>query len=188
MDNRSKLQENALRLFSDRGYDSVGVQEIVEACGVKKPTLYHYFGSKLGLLESIFQEKFIKLKEKVLQAANYQHDITKNLIDLTKVFFYYANDNKKLYRMQLTMYFFPPENEAHKIAIKYNSELHQIFEDLFKRATVDHGNFQQRHQIYSATFLGMINTYIGLYLNEFIVFSEDLIYRIVHQFMHGIFS
>ena len=33
MDNRSRLLECALDLFTARGYDAVGVQEIVDAAG-----------------------------------------------------------------------------------------------------------------------------------------------------------
>ncbi len=56
MDNRSTLLKCALDLFAARGYDGVGVQEIVEAAGVTKPTLYHYFGSKQGLLQALLEE------------------------------------------------------------------------------------------------------------------------------------
>ena len=43
----------AEELFYSKGYDAAGVQEIVERAGVTKPTLYYYFGSKLGLLQAI---------------------------------------------------------------------------------------------------------------------------------------
>ncbi|HIS80092.1 MAG TPA: helix-turn-helix transcriptional regulator [Candidatus Scatomonas merdavium] len=39
MENRERLLEAALSLFYEKGYDAVGVQEIVEAAGVTKPTL-----------------------------------------------------------------------------------------------------------------------------------------------------
>ena len=55
-DNRTGLLHSALTLFATRGYDAVGVQEIVENAGVTKPTLYHYFGNKLGLLETLLEE------------------------------------------------------------------------------------------------------------------------------------
>ena len=34
MDNRATLLEQALQLFAQRGYDAIGVQEIVEQAGV----------------------------------------------------------------------------------------------------------------------------------------------------------
>ena len=39
-----------------------------------------------------------------------------------------------------------------------------------------------------ATFMGMINTYIGLALNGYILLDQKLINQALHQFMHGIFS
>ena len=53
MDNRQLIIEKALELFCARGYDAVGVQEIAEQSGITKPTLYYYFGSKQGLMETI---------------------------------------------------------------------------------------------------------------------------------------
>ncbi|MBO8185572.1 TetR/AcrR family transcriptional regulator [Streptomyces spirodelae] len=44
----------ATRLFAEQGYDRTSVQEIVEAAGVTKGALYHYFGSKDDLLHEIY--------------------------------------------------------------------------------------------------------------------------------------
>ncbi|MEV4219783.1 helix-turn-helix domain-containing protein [Nonomuraea sp. NPDC049725] len=43
---RRHLAEVALRLFDERGYDAVTVNEIAEAAGVAKVTLFNYFPSK----------------------------------------------------------------------------------------------------------------------------------------------
>src|SRR5881392_2327171 len=39
----------AERVFTERGYHAASMGEIAEACGVTKPMLYAYFGSKEGL-------------------------------------------------------------------------------------------------------------------------------------------
>ena len=62
MDNRQLIMEKALELFCARGYDAVGVQEIAEQSGITKPTLYYYFGSKQGLMETILEENSHILK------------------------------------------------------------------------------------------------------------------------------
>ena len=66
MDNRQLIIEKALELFCARGYDAVGVQEIAEQSGITKPTLYYYFGSKQGLMETILKENSHILEEMLI--------------------------------------------------------------------------------------------------------------------------
>lgn len=49
-----RLLATATRLFAEQGYDRTSVQEIVEAAGVTKGALYHYFGSKDDLLHEVY--------------------------------------------------------------------------------------------------------------------------------------
>ena len=48
MDNRMNILEKALHLFYEEGYDAIGVQELADAAGVTKPTLYHCHGRICG--------------------------------------------------------------------------------------------------------------------------------------------
>lgn len=43
---RAQLLELGLRLFSERAYDEVSIDDIARAAGVSKGLLYHYFGGK----------------------------------------------------------------------------------------------------------------------------------------------
>ena len=94
MDNRSNILSCALRLFATRGYDAVGVQEIVEAAGITKPTLYHYFGSKQGLLDALLKEYFDQLYREVKSASVYRRDLPHTLNQVAKTYFDFANRNK----------------------------------------------------------------------------------------------
>jgi AcrR family transcriptional regulator len=62
-----RLLAAATRLFADRGYDRTSVQEIVEAAGVTKGALYHYFGSKEDLLQEIYA-RVLRLQQERLDA------------------------------------------------------------------------------------------------------------------------
>jgi AcrR family transcriptional regulator len=62
-----RLMAAATRLFSERGYDRTSVQEIVEAAGVTKGALYHYFGSKDDLLHEIYG-RLLRLQQERLDA------------------------------------------------------------------------------------------------------------------------
>ncbi len=188
MDNRTKIINCALKLFAARGYEAVGVQEIVEAAGITKPTLYHYFGSKQGLLESALKENFEPLYQAAKQAAAYNGDLPLTLNRVVATYFNFARDNAIFYRIQLAMWFAPPNSEPFRLVSRLNNDLYQLLEDLFRQAAREHGNMKGRQRAYATTFLGMINTYIGLALNGYVELNDQLVYQASHQFMHGIFS
>ncbi len=188
MDNREKLLDCALTLFAGRGYDAVGIQEIVEAAGVTKPTLYHYYGSKRGLLDALLEKYFSEILAEERRAADYHGDLPLTLTKITQSYFAFARKYPYFYRLQLTMHFAPPESESNQAVTRYNLEQHRILEEMFRNAVIQHGNMRGREKAYAATLLGMINTYIGIYLGGHIQLEDGLVYKAVHQFMHGIFS
>jgi AcrR family transcriptional regulator len=188
MDNRARILSNALKLFAARGYDAVGTQEIVDAAGITKPTLYHYFGSKEGLLQALMGTYFEELYQAVCGAAAYQHDLPLTLDRVVLAYFNFADKHRQYYRLQLSMWFAPVDSIPFKTVAEINQKQQQLLEDLFLQAATDHGNMQGRHRMYAATFLGMINTYVSLALNGYASMDDELVYKAVHQFMHGIFS
>jgi AcrR family transcriptional regulator len=187
-DNRSALLSHALRLFAARGFDAVGVQEIVEAAGVTKPTLYHYFGSKCGLLEAVLREHFEALIGAVENAADYHGDITLTLRAVVKAYFDFARENGTFYRFQLALAFAPLESDGFQAVLQYHERQFALLEQLFVLAAVDHGNMRGRHRRYAVTLLGLINSMITLWLHGHVILDEALVYNATHQFMHGIFS
>src|SRR5262245_50396974 len=60
--------DRAMKLFHARGYDAVGVAELVAAFGIKPPSFYAAFGSKLGLLERAL-ERYGKSEANVFATA-----------------------------------------------------------------------------------------------------------------------
>lgn len=188
MENRANILNCALLLFASKGYEAVGVQEVCEAAGITKPTLYYYFGSKRGLLDALFGEYFTLLLQVVKEAADYQHDLPLTLHRVAAVYFRFASEHEDFYRMQLAMSFAPPESDPTQAMFVYGRDQYFLLEELFVGAAADHGNMKGRQRAYAVTFLGMINSYISLWLLGHIVLDDALTFQAVHQFMHGIYS
>lgn len=55
---RDLLLAAALKLFTDKGYASTTVREIVAKAGVTKPVLYYYFQNKEGIYLEILRDPF----------------------------------------------------------------------------------------------------------------------------------
>lgn len=185
MDNRTRILDCARQLFSARGYDAVGIQEIVDTAGVTKPTLYHYFASKHGLLESLLETDFAGFADRLREAAASPGNLPQALEKVIRVYFENARQHPQFYRMRLSMYFAPPDSEPNLAVIGYMMEQFEIIETLFAQAL---SHMHNRRQSYAATFIGTIDTYIGLFLNRQIELTDALAHQAAHQFMHGIYS
>ncbi|MGN0354257.1 MAG: TetR/AcrR family transcriptional regulator [Muricoprocola sp.] len=56
MNTKQKILLESLRLFSQRGYDAVSVEQIAVAVGIKAPSLYKHYKSKKDIFHAIFEE------------------------------------------------------------------------------------------------------------------------------------
>ncbi len=187
-DNRARLLTVATRLFARHGYEAVGVQQLAEAAGVTKPTLYHYFDSKRGLLEALLADGFADFFATLDGAAPYSRDLLVPLTAYADAYFDFAARRRDLYRLQLALWFAPPQGEAFAAIAPYTERQQRFFEAFFARAARDHGNMVGRQRAYALTFLGLLNTYAALLLNDRLQPDTEMTCHAVRQFMHGIFS
>ena len=183
-----KLLDTLKLLLKDKEFNAITTAEIAKVAGVNEALIYKYFGSKRGLLEALLGGYFEDLHRRVREAAAYSGDLPAALTRTAAAFFDFARDHPGFYRLQLALWFAPQDSEGHAVVSGLNQESHQILEDLFARASADHGNMRGRSQAYAATFLGLIHTYIGLALNGHARLNDALLQQAVHQFQHGIYS
>ena len=52
-DQREAILTHAARLFAEHGYPATSMNQVAQACGLSKATLYHYYRDKYALLVSI---------------------------------------------------------------------------------------------------------------------------------------
>jgi AcrR family transcriptional regulator len=187
-DNRTTILDEALKLFAARGYDGVGVQQICAAAGVTKPTLYHYFGSKGGLLTALVQERSAPFRAALAAATDYKGNLPVTLQRVATAYFDFAVSQPLLYRLLVGLWFIVPDDEAFQAVLAINAEQQRLVERMFEQATADHGNMRGRHRVYAATFIGTLNTYAGIALNGYGPLDNEAILQVIHQFSHGIYS
>ncbi len=66
---REALIAAARKLFTERGYEEVGTEEIVRAAGVTRGALYHHFGDKASLLEATYERIEAESTERVARVV-----------------------------------------------------------------------------------------------------------------------
>ena len=71
-DTKQRILDEALRLFSQSGFDSVSVERIASAVGIKAPSLYKHFKSKRDIFDSIIERvnKMDSEKARVYEMPN----------------------------------------------------------------------------------------------------------------------
>ena len=185
---RSRLLHCALDLFAEHGYDAVGVQRVVSTAGVTKPTLYHHFGNKRGLLDALLEAHFAPFNEKLRHAAAYQHDLTQTLERFSATYLEASLSEPNFTRLRLTLLFAPPESEAFRAVAPWLERQEELVTELFERASYDHGNMNGRQITLASSLLGTLNTYVGLSLSGYLTLDDATRNQMLRQFMYGIFS
>lgn len=192
---KESILHHALELFSARGFESVGVQELVNAAGTSKPTLYYYFGNKEGLLKEILESNYATLGAVLRRVAIYRpnpadyfSDVYPVLKNTVTAYFDFAEQHETFYRMALSMQYLPPTSQTAMLAKTRHQEQYNIVEELFTRISAVHRNMRRKERRYAWNLIGMVNSHIGLWYGGHIRLTEAVAADAVRQYMHGIFS
>lgn len=188
--NREKILECALHLFYTKGYDAVAVQEIVNAAGITKPTLYYYFKSKQGVLECLIEENGKAFNQRLREATQFEGDFPVVLTHVMKTFLAMAAEKKEFYLLMIGLFFYARDNEAYK-GIKWCMvEQFRIIKEFFQRMSLQIPDVKAREEELAIAFTGTINYYILFYFEgeEYPenLLQEKTIEGLIEQFLYGV--
>ena len=116
MNTKEKIIDEALTLFSEKGYANVFVGDIADRVGIKAPSLYKHYKNKKAIFDAIIEEMNRRFTEqaKAMQingtdaaadAGIYKNLSEDQLIKLGREFFlYYLHDDyNRKFRKMLTL-------------------------------------------------------------------------------------
>jgi AcrR family transcriptional regulator len=98
----------ALDLFAVKGYDATSVREICEAAGITKPTLYHFFGSKDGVLQALVHSGFEQYRTLVNAAIDSAGSFEDRIKVLARSLFDSASAKPHFWRFMHSVIWAPP--------------------------------------------------------------------------------
>lgn len=94
-----EMLEVAEAAFAERGYEAVSMQDIAVRCGVSKPMVYAYFGSKEGIYLACIERARQELYDAVGRAVAGSTRPDERLWFGTLAFFEWIDDNRESYRV-----------------------------------------------------------------------------------------
>ena len=85
MSTKERILEEALTLFSEKGYDGTGVEQIAEKVGIKAPSLYKHFKGKEDILNTLIDRAEARYEESFgsVQHIGKLPDSKEEFIDVT---------------------------------------------------------------------------------------------------------
>lgn len=99
-DRRSALLREAARLFAQRGFASVTLEEIGAACGVSGPAVYRHFPSKQALLGALLVEVSVRLRDGGVSVTDVAAEATSALDGLIRFHVDFALTDADVIRVQ----------------------------------------------------------------------------------------
>lgn len=100
-ESRQKILEAAERVFAEKGYFIAGTDEIAQAAGVAKGTLYYNFKSKGEIFETLVTEGLEDLHRQVEESLNTDFTVQEHVRRLIRIHIRYASNFPELTRIFL---------------------------------------------------------------------------------------
>lgn len=187
---KERLLETALELFAREGFENTGVAQIVQSAGVTKPTLYHHYGNKDGLLQSIIAHYGKALKEVLGCALVYEGDVIGSMDRLVISYIGFAKKNPVFFRLYKQLYQSPQASDSYRIICPFYEDVLEEVEVFFTKIGGYHTNLQGKISWMSFSLLGLMDTYILHHLqrNELEDLDDNRCRQVAKQFLYGVFS
>jgi AcrR family transcriptional regulator len=159
---RGKIMEAAIRLFSNRGFNTASVDDICAEAGVSKGAFYHHFESKQALFLALL-DGWLKTIDNAIEAAKDQ-PAPATFLAMTEAFPYIfesAGDNLPMFLefwMQASR-----DEEIWKASIAPYRRYNEAFSQLIQRG-MDEGSFVNTDAALTARMI--ISMAMGLLLQS----------------------
>src|SRR5262245_16884646 len=70
VDTRTRIQEVALELFIEQGYEATSLREIAERLGVTKAALYYHFKTKEDIVSNLMSDRLSAVEDLIAWAQS----------------------------------------------------------------------------------------------------------------------
>jgi TetR/AcrR family transcriptional regulator len=185
---RERLLDEALTLFSQRGYAATGIRDILQAAGVTQPTLYHHFAGKASLLETLIERHYGESQQRLERIVAGEATVVSKLISFVTSSFEHCCADPRVPRLMFQTYYGPTVPEIDGVLDKLTEKRFRLVVSI-----MEHGMRTGELAASNAEFLAL--SFCSLVDQPMNIFSrkprpkkyltEDLANALIALFMTG---
>jgi AcrR family transcriptional regulator len=119
-----EILEAARGVFASKGFNNATMDDVAEAAGVAKGTLYLYFPSKREIFLETFRQGAVALQEEVRRNMDLQEDTAAKICAFIRTRLEYGERNRDFFRIYYTEF---------NNMLTHPAPVRQEFQDLYNR-------------------------------------------------------
>ncbi len=167
---RKAILEAAVKLFAEKGFEQVSIEDIASQAGIGKTTVYGYFTSKDDIFINYCDEELDHAFSQLQSADTSGMELRDLLVDFFMLKFRFITRNREFGRQMLRAMIFPGEvNEKARI---HDQRYFDIIEGYLRRAQ-ERGEISSHHTMFDLSihffslYLGLLAGWYTGYLNSY---------------------
>jgi AcrR family transcriptional regulator len=155
---RKLIVETAIRLFTERPFDKVRLDDVAEAAGVGKGTVYIYFKNKEELYYSLVYESFVVLVDRLRERLAFPASAREKMNMIVRALADHAVHHPQLFEIMRTVAI-PDASSAWDAKRR---EFAKLIEEVI-RGGIEAGEFADAHPERTATYIMAMMRAVMLY-------------------------
>jgi len=178
-DVRRTILDATEALLADGGYPRFSMRKLADRCGYTAPTIYHHFGDKVGLLDSLLEERLGGLVAE-LREVPLSRDPARNLLSLSGAFARFGLRNPSYYRLLSE----PPEARVRPLPSgeQARSILEQPISELWEAGRLEFESIEMARHAFWVVVHGVISLHLS---RPDVEWSKDLVEVALETMLRG---
>lgn len=120
---KDRILENAVRIFSEKGFHGTSMRDIASASECSLPTLYYHYKSKGELFEEIVVSEFLKITEKMNRRVDFSASPEELYFQVIQTRMELEGFDKEVFKMALKVWLgFEGEGKPREQVLSWENE------------------------------------------------------------------
>ncbi len=134
---RENLLNQALTLFSERGYSATSIRDIIQAAGVTQPTLYYHFTDKRSLFEELIKRHYEDSQQQLEHIIETEVGCEARLRIFVQQSFEFCNADPRVPRLMFQTYHGPRVAEVDGILDKLTNRRFRLVKKMMQDGIIE---------------------------------------------------